>query len=557
MTQIKAPLGPTKMFFQLLIVLALSTVLISATTAASTVQLDGVTVTGTSVGSVQQFLGIPFARPPVGNLRFRLPQPVPAYNRSFSATAFGPSCPQQKFVIPVLKGLPQVIADDLINGIYSVVTPSSEDCLTINVVKPASATTSSKLPVLVWIYGGGFEFGGTSTYDGSGIVERSIRMGSPVVFVSMNYRLTGFGFLASKEVKNAGIGNLGLQDQRQALRWVQKYIAAFGGDPTKVTIWGESAGAISVSLHMIANGGNTEGLFRAGVMQSGAPIPVGDIENGQVYYDSIVADTGCSGSADTLQCLRTVPYGTLKAAIDKTPSISAYQALRLAWLPRADGVFLTDHPQRLVQQGKIAPVPFITGNCDDEGTLFSFSTLNVTTESEVRDYVKNTFLPGTTDAQVDQLATHYPADITQGSPFDTGILNAVTPQFKRIAAVQGDGVFQAPRRWLLKNTSGKQDIWVYLSKRFKILPLVGSLHGSDLVNSFFLGQELQDYIIRFTVKLDPSGTGLLDFKWPKYATGNPNQLIFLDGLIPQIVGKDTYRQPQMDFLTQLTLQVPV
>lgn len=89
--------------------------------------------------------------------------------------------------------------------------------------------------------------------------------------------------------------------------------------------WGESAGAISVSLHMLANGGNTEGLFRAGVMESGAPIPVGDIENGQIYYDSIVADTGCSGAADTLQCLREVPYDKLKAAIDNTPSIFAYQ----------------------------------------------------------------------------------------------------------------------------------------------------------------------------------------------------------------------------------------
>ncbi|KAF9453329.1 alpha/beta-hydrolase [Macrolepiota fuliginosa MF-IS2] len=549
------------MFFQLLVALVFSAVLAVAAPAASTAKLDDATITGKSVGSVQQFLGIPFAQPPVGDLRFRLPQPIPTYNQSFSATAFGPGCPQQKFVLPVLEGLPQVIVDDLFNRVYSAVFPSSEGCLTINVVKPASATLSSKLPVLVWIYGGGFEFGGTSMYDGTGIVARSIDIGSPVIFVSMNYRrLTGFGFLASKEVREAGIGNLGLQDQRQALRWVQKYIAAFGGDPTKVTIWGESAGAVSVSLHMLTNGGDTEGLFRAGVMQSGAPVPVGDIENGQIYYDSIVADTGCSGSADTLQCLRTVPYDTLKMAIDNTPSIFAYQSLHLAWPPRADGVFLTDHPQRLVQQGKIARVPFITGelcNCDDEGTLFSLSSLNVTTEGEFKDYFKNTFLPGTTDAQVDQLATLYPDDITQGSPFDTGILNAVTPQFKRIAAVQGDGALQAPRRLFLENTSGKQDIWVYLSKRFKILPLVGSLHASDLINSFFLGQELQDYIIRFTVKLDPSGTGLLDFKWPKYTTGNPNQLIFLDGLIPQVVGKDTYRQPQMDFLTQLSLQVPI
>ncbi|KAF5350591.1 hypothetical protein D9756_008678 [Leucocoprinus leucothites] len=543
-------------FARLSTALALCVSLVAAAPAV-TVKLDGATVTGKTSGSVQEYLGIPFAEPPVGNLRFRLPQPITTYNGTITATAYGPSCPQQAFTLPILEGLPQQIVDDLVNGVFSAIFPTDEDCLTLNVVKPASATPTSKLPVVVWIFGGGFEFGSTSMYDGSAIVSRSIDMGQPMIFVSMNYRLTGFGFLASKEVKEAGVGNLGLQDQREALRWVQKYITAFGGDPTKVTIWGESAGAISASLHMIANNGNAEGLFRGAIMESGAPIPVGDIENGQIYYDQIVRDTGCSGSSDTLQCLREVDYDKLQAAIDATPSIFAYQALRLAWLPRADGVFLTDHPQRLVQDGKVAKIPYITGNCDDEGTLFSLSTLNLTNEAQVRDYVKNIFLPGTSDDQVNQLATLYPHDITQGSPFDTGLLNAPTPQFKRIAAVQGDGVFQAPRRWMLKNTSGKQNSWVFLSKRFKAIPLLGSLHASDLLNSFFIGQELRDYIINFTNKQDPNRGGLFDFKWPKYTAESPNQLIFLDGLIPQVIGQDTYRKDQMDFLTQLTLAVPV
>ncbi|KAL9714100.1 hypothetical protein Ac2012v2_002409 [Leucoagaricus gongylophorus] len=292
-------------------------------------------------------------------------------------------------------------------------------------------------------------------------------------------------------------------------------------------------------------------------MESGAPIPVGDIENGQIYYDQIVRDTGCSGSTNTLQCLREVDYNTLKAAIDATPSIFAFQALHLAWLPRADGVFLTDHPQRLVQSGKVANVPYITGNCDDEGTLFSLSTLNLTTEAQIADYIQNVFIPGVNNDQISQLSALYPADITAGSPFDTGLLNAITPQFKRIAAVQGDGVFQAPRRLLLKNTSGKQNIWIFLNKRFKEIPLLGSLHATDLLNSFFIGQELRDYVIRFTNKLDPNGGGLFDFNWPKYTTNSPKQLIFLDGLIPQVIGEDTYRQEQMNFLTELTLAVPV
>jgi len=125
------------------------------------------------------------------------------------------------------------------------------------------------------------------------------------------------------------------------MRWVQKYISAFGGDPTKVTMyvpvikysdwrspqlrWGESAGSQSVALHLVANGGNNEGLFRAAVMQSGSPPPYGDITEGQALYDTIVQETGCSGSSDTLQCLRALPFTVLKAAIDKSPGVFDFQ----------------------------------------------------------------------------------------------------------------------------------------------------------------------------------------------------------------------------------------
>lgn len=151
--------------------------------------------------------------------------------------------------------------------------------------------------------------------------------------------------MASKEIKAAGAGNAGIQDQRQAMRWVQKYISKFGGDPMKVTIFGESAGAISgetscqrnvkftpeffvlcsVALHMIANNGNNEGLFRGAFMQSGSPIPVADIINGQQYYDTIVKQTGCSGNLDTLACLKGLPLFILQDAINKSPFLLEYQ----------------------------------------------------------------------------------------------------------------------------------------------------------------------------------------------------------------------------------------
>ncbi|KAF8838648.1 alpha/beta-hydrolase [Paxillus ammoniavirescens] len=520
-----------------------------------TVTLNSATVTGISSGSMNKFLGIPFAQPPTGNLRFQLPQALPPYNSSFSATAYGPACPQQAIGSPLVSGLPAETLDYLANTIFNIVTlPSAEDCLTLNVVAPAEATPDSKLPVVAWIYGGGFEIGGTSQYDGSIIVEKAISLGVPAIYVSMNYRLNAFGFLASQEVKDAGVGNLGLQDQRLALYWVQKYIGAFGGDPTKVTIWGDSAGAISVALHMLTNGGNPGGLFRAAFMQSGSPIPVGDITNGQGYYDALVDETGCSSTSNTLQCLREVPYETLLAAVNQSPGIFSYQSLVLAWMPRVDGVFLTDNPQYLVQQGSVADVPFVTGDCDDEGTVFSFSTLNITTDAQLEEYLRTYWLPDAPLTTIQELMQYYPADITQGSPFDTGILNALTPQFKRIAAFQGDAVFEAPRRFFLQNRSGKQPMWTFVSKRLKAVPFLGSFHGSDILNVYG-GHDMASYLVRFVSNLDPNGG--TDLYWPEYTTADPNMLEFLDGLISQALTQDTYRVEAIAFLTNVSLAYPV
>ncbi|KAJ6584319.1 alpha beta-hydrolase [Mycena capillaripes] len=523
--------------------------------AAPTIKLDAGTFTGTASSSnTQSFLGIPFAQPPVGDLRFRLPVPVPAYTGTQTVNAFAPACPQQAVKLPVLTGLPEEVIDYIANSAFGVLFPSAEDCLKINVIKPSTATATSKLPVVVWIFGGGFELGSPAMYDGVPIVQRSIAMGEPVIYVSMNYRLSAFGFLASKEVRAAGVGNLGLQDQREAFRWIQKYIGAFGGDPTKVTIWGESAGAISVGLHMVANNGDNEGLFRAGFMESGSPIPVGPLENGQKYYDAIVQQVGCTGAADTLACLRTVPYATLKAAQDASPFIFAYQSLVLAWLPREDGIFLTDAPQKLVQQGKVANVPFITGDCDDEGTLFSLSTLNVTTDKEFIQYISSIWLPEATSAMATTMQQLYPSDITVGSPFDTSILDALTPQFKRLAAFQGDAVFQAPRRFFQQSRSGKQKQWGFLSKRLKEVPFLGSFHFSDILNVYF-GGELADYLINFATNLDPNGKTVPN--WPAYTTATPNMMTFLDGLFPTTITQDTYRAASMQFLTNVTLQFPI
>ncbi|KAH9057403.1 carotenoid ester lipase precursor [Lactarius vividus] len=526
------------------------------------VKLDSGNFIGIEKGKTHQFLGIPFAYPPTGDRRLRQPDAILEYERfNYTVQKYGHSCPQQEFTLP--KAFDRVpVLGSALKRMYSDLMHDAEDCLNVNVVKPADAKPDSNYPVLVWIYGGGFEVGSPTTYDGGKVVERSIELKQPVIYVSINYRLSALGFLPGREVKEAKIGNLGLQDQRVALRWVQKYISNFGGDPSKVTIWGESAGAISVAMQMITNKGDNENLFRGAVMQSGGPIPVGDIENGQRHYDFMVEKTGCQGRDDTLDCLRKVPYATYKKAMDESPNMFSYQALMLAWLPRVDGVFLTEPPQYSVLRGQVSNVPMITGNCDDEGSLFSFSSRNIT---QLKDYMKQYMMWNATDSEIDLLLKHYPDDQRAGSPFETGYKNIFSPQFKRIAALQGDFVFHGPRRLLLQNVAGTQRSWGFVNKRGKEIPFIGSFHGLDLVNSFgmfdeALPSELRDHIIWFTHNLNPNGETDpgSEVTWPQWDPLKPKALIFQsDARFPRVIGDDNYRTDAMQFMTNMSLIHPI
>ncbi|KAI0059496.1 carotenoid ester lipase precursor [Artomyces pyxidatus] len=520
------------------------------------VQLDEGTFIGNLSGNVSQFLGIPFAQPPVGNLRFQLPQPNAPYTGIHNATDYGPSCIQQNTTQPIPSGLDPLALQFLeLEASDLQANDQSEDCLSINVMAPADASSNSKLPVVAWIYGGGFETGGTAseTFGGSGIVQRSIELGQPVLFVSFNYRLNALGFLAGAEVEKNGLGNIGLHDQRQALRWMHKYVNAFGGDPDKVTIWGASAGAASVGLHMITNGGNTEGLFRAAFMQSGSPGSAGTLAEGQPYYDALVADVGCSDAQDTLQCLREAPLQNLTVAINNSPNTDSYQSLNIAWAPRVDGIFLKDSPQQLVLKGSVANIPFVTGDCDDEGTAFSLASVNITTDQAVLDYFHGNYFPKTSTRDIERLLQLYPNDTRLGSPFDTGTANAVAPQYKRIAAIQGDMMFQAPRRFFLQQRSSQQDTYSFLSKRFKYVPDFGATHGTDVANIYGPG-DLTDYLVRFVATLNPNGdTGIF---WPLYTVEAPRLLTLWDGAVPLNITNDTYRTEGTKFLTQLSLTDP-
>jgi len=233
----------------------------------------------------------------------------------------------------------------------------------------------------------------------------------------------------------------------------------------------------------------------------------------------------------------------------------SYQGLAIPWLPRVDGTFLTASPQQLVLEGRIADVPFVNGDCEDEGTGFSLSNSNITTDDELRAYLGEFFFPGASASEIDKVLAYYPSDPEQGSPFGTGDQNAITPQYKRIAAIIGDITFQAPRRFFLDQRSDKQITYSFISKRLKSTPVLGSYHASDLSNVYGPG-DMTDYLVRFASNLDPNGnTGI---EWPRYSAAASRQLLtFLDGSTPLALENDTFRAQGIEAVIQLSLAYPL
>jgi carboxylesterase type B len=242
-----------------------------------------------------------------------------------------------------------------------------EDCLTVDVLRPAGTTSSDKLPVLFWIPGGGFQFGATNSEDGTPLVQKSAELGQPFIYVAVNYRLGAFGFLGGNELADEGSTNLGLKDQRLAMEWVAENIAAFGGDPDKVTIWGQSAGAMSTFDHLIIHEGdntyNGKPLFRGAVMNSGAMIPVNSVRDpkAQSVFENIADAAHCGDAADKLDCMRKADYTTFLYASSSVPALLSYRTIDVSFAPRPDGDFYPQSPELALAQGKFTKVPIITG----------------------------------------------------------------------------------------------------------------------------------------------------------------------------------------------------
>lgn len=328
---------------------------------------------------VYSFKGIPFAAPPVGDLRWKPPQPVKNWSGVRKADKFGPRAMQ----LPIFGDM-NFRSDGM-----------SEDCLYLNVWTPAKAG-KQKLPVLVYFYGGGFIAGDGSEprYDGESMAERGI------VAVTVNYRLGIFGFFAhpelAKESRHHAAGDYGLLDQHAALVWVHKNIAAFGGDPRRVTIAGESAGSISVSAQMASP--LSKGLFAGAIGESGSiigalsAVPLADAETNGVKLASKLG----LGESPSLAALRNMPAEELLHAAAKAGGV---------WFnPTVDGYFLPKNPAQIFAAGKQMHVPLLAGVNSEEMGYFAVLGHDLPTVENYRKALERLY-PG----KADEVFKLYPA----------------------------------------------------------------------------------------------------------------------------------------------------
>ncbi|KAF2110206.1 carboxylesterase [Lophiotrema nucula] len=493
------------------------------------------------------FLGIPYAQAPVGPLRWKWPQSI---NSSFSevrsAAQYGYSCYQ-----------------------YGSNFNLSEDCLTLNVIRP-SGHEGEELPVLVWIYGGGLYAGSTADpqYNLSGIVRNAQDSGKPIIAVSMNYRLAGvWGFLQSPQIHDEGSSNAGLLDQRLALRWIQENIAAFGGDVSRVTVWGESAGAQSIGLHLNSYGGRDDGLFHAAILESGGP--VGTNLEPLAYYTSPVENltrtVGCWTASDKLACLRALSSEQLFTA--QTSQV---------WNPIVDGDFLEAYPSDSMNQGKYIKVPLLDGANSDEGVSFSVHGLdNATAIFNSLLYWRSYAL---SPPSIRKLLELYPNDPINEPPYGR-LGNETYPKYglewRRDAAIGGDLVIIAQRRKMCEYyTRAGKNVWSYrfdtpswnqtvpisvphfVNVVFSFQNISGALGPLPQYQSYKdLSTGIGNAYVNFVVSGDPNGNatkgGLPN--WPKYDLDAPKNMVLNSN--GSFVEADTWRKEGIAFINSISREL--
>lgn len=410
---------------------------------------------GTTDGASLSWRNIPYAAPPVGPLRWRAPQPPPLRARERDATAFGPACPQRPG--GVLR--PDVAPD------------WREDCLQLNVWAPVDGRLPRPLPVMVWLHGGGLIQGSAvePLYNGAALAA-----GRGIVVVTANYRLGALGFLAHRAFVDAdpaapGAGNYGLLDQIAALDWLQANVAAFGGDPARITVFGESAGGVSVCA--LRASPLARGRFGAAIMQSGACLDdlprldgAGPLPPATAQGDRFSAAAGCAGAADEAACLRALDAATV---LDTLPGeIGILNPGAETYTHVVDGHALREPPGAAVAGGRTADVPFVVGANADEGTLFAQGVKATLTAAGYEAVVRTVYR-----ADADAVLSRYPV-ATYPAPY------------LALADVTGDAGFVCPARRVARASAGHgRPTWLYHFTFVTALGRatgLGSHHGAEI-----------------------------------------------------------------------------
>ncbi|EJD05088.1 alpha/beta-hydrolase [Fomitiporia mediterranea MF3/22] len=416
--------------------------------------------TGQANGPVTFFGGIPYALPPLGDLRFRAPVPldervVDGGIVSITDTRnWGPPCIQQ----PAQVGI------------------GEEDCLTLNIWKPTDAKEGDKLPVIVYIHGGGFVYG---TPQGFPLYDWVNQSNLKVIGVSMAYRLNAFGFLAGSAVQADGDLNVGLLDQRVALEWIQRHIASFGGDPDEVTIDGQSAGSASVVMQMTAYGGSKPAPFKRAIAQSIGIVSTPTANDSESMFKTIAEVIGCPVSdPQVMSCLRNASLGALIAAINAVPFET------LAPVIDGPGGIRPELRVALIRSGNFSVVDFIGGHCTNDGRFSVGGTPeDYKTDADVIRFVFSRIRPYITNETIQEALAIYPAPGVPGSPFAT--------QYDRAAIMYQDIAYGCMDMFLAQNLQkkGVKNIFTYrFNSPNPVLlaqtPWEGVMHTSDLFYLF-------------------------------------------------------------------------
>lgn len=490
---------------------------------------DGQIITGLRKLGVESFRGIPYAEPPVGDLRFK--PSIPFEGEYPTALEYANTCYQLNpmgiwDIFRKVGAHTEWITPSLIDGLKA--GKMSEDCLFLNIYRPPKMPADASLPVMVYFYGGAFQMGTTAMYPGGRFVRDSVKMEQPVIFVSVNYRMGPWGFLGGSAIGAEESTNAAMYDAINAFKWIRENIAAFGGDPTRVTAFGTSSGAQLIGHLALSDTFKEDPLFHAVALQSGSFLSSGSAvglaadKMFWVFANASGCPTDVPGE-EALECLREKPAEELYRAQTYNNNLTEFYDIATAlmvWSPRPDNILWSDSAYQLVANDGFPDIPVIIGQNEDEGTLFSIM-FGTQEKDETNTKLQHAYPFG--GKYLKEYIEMYSDDPVDGAPFRTGDKYELFPDYKRASAIFTDLFFTNPRRLFLENTAGCRSSprYVYWTDAFHDkIPYLGSTHLSDALWQFYLfrnyaSNAFRRYWISFANNHDPNvNTGLVE--WPAW-----------------------------------------